>query len=108
MRLEAELVKHQIWNNSKFYKICKAKRENISEEAKQAAKQAYMEAIQRRGGNVADLLPNDLKEKIKQLHSRIVKLEGEKYDLEKRHERQEYDVCPFICKSYLSSRSKKY
>uniref|UniRef100_A0A8R1TKR9 Troponin T n=1 Tax=Onchocerca volvulus TaxID=6282 RepID=A0A8R1TKR9_ONCVO len=69
-----------------------AKRENISEEAKQAAKQAYMEAIQRRGGNVADLLPNDLKEKIKQLHSRIVKLEGEKYDLEKRHERQEYDL----------------
>ncbi|VBB32029.1 unnamed protein product [Acanthocheilonema viteae] len=51
-----------------------------------------MEAIQRRAGNIADLLPNDLKEKIKQLHSRIVKLEGEKYDLEKRHERQEYDL----------------
>lgn len=58
-----------------------------------------MEAIQRRGANVADLLPNDLKEKIKQLHSRIVKLEGEKYDLEKRHERQEYDVGYFVYKS---------
>ncbi|MCP9261543.1 Troponin T [Dirofilaria immitis] len=47
------------------------------------AKQAFLEAIQRRGANVADLLPNDLKDRIKQLHSRIVKLEGEKYDLEK-------------------------
>lgn len=51
-----------------------------------------MEAIQRRAANIAQLLPNDLKDNIKQLHSRIVKLEGEKYDLEKRHERQEYDV----------------
>uniref|UniRef100_A0A915PV71 Uncharacterized protein n=1 Tax=Setaria digitata TaxID=48799 RepID=A0A915PV71_9BILA len=69
-----------------------AAKQEMSDEGKKAAKQAFLEAIQRRGGNIADLLPNDLKDRIKQLHSRIVKLEGEKYDLEKRHERQEYDL----------------
>ncbi|VDK83318.1 unnamed protein product [Litomosoides sigmodontis] len=64
----------------------------VSDEEKRAAKQSFLEAIQRRVADVANLLPNDLKEKIIQLHSRIVKLEGEKYDLEKRHERQEYDL----------------
>ncbi|KAM3719584.1 Troponin [Dirofilaria immitis] len=67
-------------------------KQEMSDEGKKIAKQAFLEAIQRRGANVADLLPNDLKDRIKQLHSRIVKLEGEKYDLEKRHERQEYDL----------------
>lgn len=74
----------------------------MSEEGKRAAKQSFMEAIQRRAGNISDLLPNDLKDKIKQLHSRIVKLEGEKYDLEKRHERQEYDVSYFVSKLSLN------
>uniref|UniRef100_A0A0N5CJX5 Troponin T n=1 Tax=Thelazia callipaeda TaxID=103827 RepID=A0A0N5CJX5_THECL len=62
------------------------------DDGKAAARQAFVEAVQRRIANVADLLPNDLKYQIKQLHARIVKLEGEKYDLEKRHERQEYDL----------------
>lgn len=50
-------------------------------------------SIVNRSVDVSNLLPNDIKAKIKQLVARIVKLEGEKYDLEKRHERQDYDVC---------------
>lgn len=55
------------------------------------AKANYM-SIVNRPTDVSNLLPNDLKAKIKQLHAKIVKLEAEKYDLEKRQERQDYDL----------------
>ncbi|GMR48719.1 hypothetical protein PMAYCL1PPCAC_18914, partial [Pristionchus mayeri] len=64
---------------------------NMSEEQKEEAKKAFLSAVCR-GVDISGLLPNDLKDKIKQLHARIVKLEAEKYDLEKRNERQDYDL----------------
>lgn len=56
-------------------------------------------SIVNRPVDVSNMLPNDIKAKIKQLHARIVKLEGEKYDLEKRKDRQEYDVSKCQSKS---------
>ena len=67
------------------------KAKGLSAEEQAEAKANYL-SIACRPVDVSNLLPNDLKEKIRQLHSRICKLEAEKYDLEKRHERQEYDV----------------
>ncbi|KAI1721364.1 troponin T [Ditylenchus destructor] len=72
----------------------------MSKEQQEEAKRNYM-SIVNRPVDVSNLLPNDLKDKIKQLHARIVKLEGEKYDLEKRHERQDYDL------KELSERQKQ-
>lgn len=42
--------------------------------------------------DVSNLFEVELKIKLKELHQRICKLETDKYDLEKSHERQEYDV----------------
>lgn len=42
--------------------------------------------------DVSNLFGAELKVKLKELHQRICKLEADKYDLEKAHERQEYDV----------------
>ncbi|KAL3090166.1 hypothetical protein niasHS_006618 [Heterodera schachtii] len=67
----------------------------------QEAKRNYM-SIVNRPVDVSNMLPNDIKAKIKQLHARIVKLEGEKYDLEKRKDRQEYDL------KELSERQKQH
>ena len=49
-------------------------------------------SIVNRPADTSNMLPNDIKAKIKSVYARIVKLEGEKYDLEKRKERQDYDV----------------
>lgn len=42
--------------------------------------------------DLTNLNGSDLKFKIKEMHHRICKLETDKYDMEKRQERQEYDV----------------
>uniref|UniRef100_A0A0M3IDL2 Troponin T n=1 Tax=Ascaris lumbricoides TaxID=6252 RepID=A0A0M3IDL2_ASCLU len=59
--------------------------------AREEAKRTYLASVSR-PVDAANLLPNDLKDQIKRLYTRICKLEADKYDLEKRHERQEYDV----------------
>ncbi|KAJ1350228.1 methionine permease [Parelaphostrongylus tenuis] len=62
----------------------------LSKDQKEEAKRAYLAAACREA-DISHLLPNDLKDRIRNLHARITKLEADKYDLEKRHERQEYD-----------------
>ncbi|CAI2357800.1 unnamed protein product [Caenorhabditis sp. 36 PRJEB53466] len=68
-----------------------AKAAEVSKEQQEEAKKAFLNAVCK-AQDVSGLMPNDLKDRIKQLHARIVKLEGEKYDLEKRRERQDYDL----------------
>uniref|UniRef100_A0A915C2W0 Troponin T n=1 Tax=Parascaris univalens TaxID=6257 RepID=A0A915C2W0_PARUN len=69
----------------------KAQKQEKSHEEKEAAKKAFMAALSRKP-DVSELLINDLKQRIVQLHQRICKIEAEKYDLEKRQERQDYDL----------------
>ncbi|GMT35590.1 hypothetical protein PFISCL1PPCAC_26887, partial [Pristionchus fissidentatus] len=77
----------------KFGNIVQAKQEmGMTKDQQIEAKRAFMLAITKGMMDASGLLPADLKEKIKSLHQRICKLEAEKYDLEKRHERQEYDL----------------
>ncbi|VDN04347.1 unnamed protein product, partial [Thelazia callipaeda] len=78
---------------NKLYKtsINKNKKNAKSKEEEEKAKRAYMAAISERP-DVSQLLVNDLKAKIKQVHSYICELEALKYDLEKRHDRQLYDL----------------
>ncbi|VDO81884.1 unnamed protein product, partial [Onchocerca flexuosa] len=65
-------------------------RNDKGKEEKEEAKRVYMATINQKP-DVSNLLINDLKIKIQELHSHICKLEALKYDLEKRHERQLYD-----------------
>lgn len=47
-----------------------------------------------------------LRAKVKELHARITRLEGEKYDLEKRRDRQEYDLKELNERQRQISRNK--
>jgi len=60
------------------------------EQQEEQKKRALIEII--KPLDVGGLDVNALRVKVKELHQRICKLEAEKYDLEKRHERQEYDL----------------
>ncbi|KAI6188475.1 Tnt-2 [Aphelenchoides besseyi] len=67
--------------------------------------QNYMNTVNR-PIDVSNMLPNDIKAKIKQLHARIVKLEGEKYDLEKRQNVQEIDLRELFEREKQVARNK--
>jgi len=78
----------------KFGNIVQAKQEmGMTKEQQEEAKKQYLSVLERgMQSDVSTMQPPDLKDRIKQLHARICKLEADKYDLEKRHERQEYDL----------------
>ncbi|KJH40999.1 hypothetical protein DICVIV_13035 [Dictyocaulus viviparus] len=79
--------------NDKFGNIVQAKQEmGMTKEQQEEAKRAFLASVAKGIPLSSDLKSGDLKSKIKELHHRICKLEAEKYDLEKRHERQEYDL----------------
>ncbi|KAF8354612.1 tnt-3, partial [Pristionchus pacificus] len=77
----------------KFGNIVQAKQEmGMTKDQKEAAKRAVLQVIQKQLGVTEGLSDAEIKQKIKEMHSRIAKLETDKYDMEKRHERQEYDL----------------
>ncbi|KAK6050981.1 hypothetical protein COOONC_11512 [Cooperia oncophora] len=79
--------------NDKFGNIVQAKQEmGMTKEQQEEAKKVFMIGIRNAIPEASAISAADLKAKIKELHQRICKLETDKYDLEKRHERQEYDL----------------
>jgi troponin T len=78
--------------SDKFGNIVQAKQEmGMTKEQQEEAKENFLVSI-RKQIDIDNILSGDLKAKIKEMHHRICKLEAEKYDLEKRHERQTYDL----------------
>jgi troponin T len=76
----------------KFGNIVKAKAEMgmTKEQQEEQKKKVLAERVKALDTSGLDI--GGLRDQIKALHQRICKLEAEKYDLEKRHERQEYDL----------------
>ncbi|VDD86165.1 unnamed protein product [Enterobius vermicularis] len=76
----------------KFDNIFQAKQEmGLTREQQHEVKKAFLEQVSK-DIEYKGLNEEELKEKIRWLHQRICKLEADKYDLEKRHERQQYDL----------------
>lgn len=76
----------------KFGNIVQAKQEmGMTKEQQEEAKRNYMATVARSIDIPANNLAS-LKEKIRILHQKICRIEADKYDLEKRQERQEYDL----------------
>ncbi|VDM84676.1 unnamed protein product, partial [Strongylus vulgaris] len=77
----------------KFGNIVQAKQEmGMTKDQQDEAKKHFLVGIRNSIPEVSSIPENELKAKIKELHHRICRLETDKYDLEKRHERQEYDL----------------
>ncbi|VDO81181.1 unnamed protein product [Heligmosomoides polygyrus] len=76
--------------NDKFGNIVQAKQEmGMTKEQQEEAKKVFMIGVRNAIPEASGISASELKAKIKELHQRICKLETDKYDLEKRHERQE-------------------
>jgi len=90
----------------KFGNIVKAKAEmgltkEQQDEQKKRALSDLVKPIDTAGLDVAGL-----RTKIKDLHARITRLEGQKYDMEKRRDRQEYDLKELNERQRQISRNK--
>ena len=95
--------------SEKFGNIVQAKQEmGMTKDQREEAKKNFVAQIMKNLGDLTSLGGSELKVrriegngivkqfvqgKIKEMHQRICKLEAEKYDLEKRLQTQEYDVC---------------
>jgi troponin T len=78
--------------NDKFGNIVQAKQEmGMTKEQIEDAKNNFLAQIMKQL-DLSSFSGAELKAKVKELHHRICKLETEKYDLEKRDERQAYDL----------------
>jgi len=76
----------------KFGNIVKAKAEMgmTKEQMDEQKKKALVDIV--KPLQVEGIDVNAMRAKVKELHQRVCKLEADKYDLERRHERQEYDL----------------
>jgi len=76
----------------KFGNIVRAKAEmGLTKEQHEEAKRRYLSEIVK-PVNFDEIDTNSLKAKIKEMHQRMCRLEGDRYDLSQRHQRQEYDL----------------
>jgi troponin T len=67
-------------------------KKDMDEEEKAALKAEYLASHVPSKDSISGLGADDLKERIKELHSQICKLEAQRYDLEERQKGQEYDL----------------
>jgi len=90
----------------KFGNIVKAKAEmGLTKEQQEEQKKKALEALMK-PTDVAGLDVGALRAKVKELHARISRLEGQKYDMEKRRDRQEYDLKELNERQRQISRNK--
>jgi len=78
--------------SDRFGNIVQAKQEmGMTKDQIEDAKTSFL-AQMKKHMDLSSFQGSELKQKLKELHQRICKLEAEKYDLEKRNERQTYDL----------------
>jgi len=105
LKEEEKLKRQQVMSGSFVTtSVGSNKKKEKTAEQQAEAKRNYLASIQK--ADVSNLLPNDLKAKIKQLHSKILRLESDKYDLQQRHGRQDYDLKELTERESQRARNK--